>query len=121
MIDPIALLLQLGWSVPQARGIITSIGPLPWGPHGNESRWRATHLNDWCSAHGHDKTTPEGQLRFVSHDLLNTFVGRIGGPMKAAENAYVTMLKLSPYALALANGEMKPENDADPLPQAHRS
>jgi hypothetical protein len=62
-----------GWTEEQAQGLFERLN-LDGGP----PNWKREHLQrlrSWCSAHGKDPATVDGQLEFVADDLGNTYEG----------------------------------------------
>ena len=62
-----------GWTEEQAQGLFERLNL-----DGGTPNWKREHLQrlrSWCSAHGKDPATADGQLEFVVDDLCNTCEG----------------------------------------------
>jgi hypothetical protein len=62
-----------GWTEQQAQGLLECLNL-----DGGTPKWKREHLQRlraWCSAHGKDPATADGQLEFVADDLCNTYEG----------------------------------------------
>jgi hypothetical protein len=60
-----------GWTEEQAQGLFERLNL-----DGGTPNWKREHLQrlrSWCSAHGKDPATVDGQLEFVVDDLCNTY------------------------------------------------
>ena len=83
-----------GWTEEQARGLFERLN-LDGGP----PNWKREHLQrlrSWCSAHGKDPTTVDGQLEFVANDLCNTYEGA-GMALRRATTAREAKAAVAPY------------------------
>ena len=75
-------------------------------------KWKLEHLRrlrDWCSAHGADPATIDGQLDFIAYELCNGFQA-VGMALKRAKTA--EKLKgdvVEPYVRRLSAPEMQGE------------
>ena len=62
-----------GWTEEQAQGLFERLNL-----DGGTPNWKREHLQrlrSWCSAHGKDPATVDGQLEFVVDDLLQHLRG----------------------------------------------
>ena len=101
-------LLDQDWTEEQAQGLVESLnlddGPPKWKP---EHLWR---LLEWCSAHGEDWATVDGQLSFVAHELCNGFQA-VGMALKRAKTIEEAREIVKPYVRRLNSREMQGEPD----------
>jgi hypothetical protein len=73
-------------------------------------RWKREHLQRlraWCSAHGKDPTTVDGQLEFVADDLCNTYEG-VGMALKRATTVKEAGAAVAPYMNRLMATDLPP-------------
>jgi hypothetical protein len=83
-----------GWTEEQAQGLFESLN---FG--GGTPKWKREHLQRlraWCSAHGKDSATVEGQLEFVADDICNTYQG-VGMALKRATTVREARAAVAPY------------------------
>ena len=74
-------LLDQDWTQEQAQGLLDSLNL-----DGGTPKWKPEHLKklrDWCSAHGKDSATVDGQLEFIAYELCNSYQG-VGKALKQA-------------------------------------
>jgi hypothetical protein len=94
------------WTEEQAQGLLDSLdldgGPPKWKP---EHLWR---LLEWCSAHGKDWATVDGQLGFVAHELCNGFQA-VGMALKRAKTVEEAREMVKPYVRRLSAREGEPD------------
>ena len=72
-----------------------------------EHLWR---LLDWCSAHGKDWATIEGQLGFIAYELCNGFQA-VGRALKRAKTVEEARELAKPYVRRLSASETQSEPD----------
>jgi hypothetical protein len=83
-----------GWTEEQAQGLFESLNL-----DGGTPKWKWEHLQrlrSWCSAHGKDPATVDGQLEFVADDLCNTYEG-IGMALQRAGTVREAVEAVMPY------------------------
>jgi hypothetical protein len=83
-----------GWTEQQAQGLFESLNL-----DGGTPEWKWEHLHRlrlWCSAHGKDSATIDGQLEFVAADLCDTYEG-IGVALKRATTVGEARAAVLPY------------------------
>jgi hypothetical protein len=88
-----------GWMEEQAQGLFESLSL-----DGETPKWKREHLQrlrSWCSAHGKDPATVDGQLEFVAADLCNTYEG-VGMALKRATTVAEARVAVTPYVNRLA-------------------
>jgi len=94
-------LLDQDWTETHAQGLLDSLnldgGPPKWKP---EHLWR---LLEWCSAHGEDGATVDGQLGFVAYELCNGFQA-VGMALKRAKTVEEAREIIKPYVRRLSAG-----------------
>ena len=99
-------LLDQDWTEPQAQGLLDSLdldgGPPKWKP---EHLWG---LLEWCSAHGKDWASVDGQLGFVAYELCNGFQA-VGRALKRAKSVKEAREVVEPYVRRLSAPEMQDE------------
>jgi hypothetical protein len=87
-----------GWTEEQAQGLFERLNL-----DGGTPNWKREHLQrlrSWCSAHGKDPATVDGQLEFVVDDLCNTYEG-VGMALRRAttvREAKAAVAHRRPYA-----------------------
>jgi hypothetical protein len=99
-------LLDQDWTEQQAQGLLDSLD-LNGGP----PKWKLEHLKrlrDWCSAHGFDAATIDGQLGFVAYELCNGFQA-VGRALKRATSVNEARKVVEPYVRRLSAPEMQDE------------
>jgi Phage tail lysozyme len=101
-------LLDQDWTEEQAQGLLDSLNldgrPPKWKP---EHLWR---LLEWCSAHGNDWATIDGQLGFIAYELCNGFQA-VGRALKRAKTVEEARELAKPYARRLSASEPQSEPD----------
>ena len=101
-------LLDQDWTEQQAQGLVDSLnldgGPPKWKP---EHLWS---LLEWCSAHGRDWATIDGQLGFVAYELCTGFQA-VGRALKRAKSVEEARDLVKPYVRRLSAGETRGEPD----------
>ena len=83
-----------GWTEEQAQGLFERLN-LDGGP----PNWKREHLQrlrSWCSAHGKDPATVDGQLEFVADDLGDTYEG-VGMALRRATTVREAKAAVAPY------------------------
>ena len=88
-----------GWMAEQAQGVFESLNL-----DGGTPKWKREHLQrlrSWCSAHGKDPATVDGQLEFVAADLCDTYEG-VGMALKRATTVTEARVAVAPYVNRLA-------------------
>ena len=83
-----------GWTEEQAQGLFESLNL-----DGGTPKWKWEHLQrlrSWCSAHGKDPATIDGQLEFVAADICDTYEG-IGLALKRATTVSEARAAVAPY------------------------
>jgi len=83
-----------GWTEEQARGLFERLNL-----DGGTPNWKREHLQrlrSWCSAHGKDPATVDGQLEFVADDLGNTYEG-VGMALRRATTVREAKVAVAPY------------------------
>jgi hypothetical protein len=88
-----------GWMAEQAQGLFESLNL-----DGGTPKWKREHLQrlrSWCSAHGKDSATVDGQLEFVAADLCDTYEG-VGMALKRATTVTEARVAVAPYVNRLA-------------------
>ena len=88
-----------GWMAEQAQGLFESLNL-----DGGTPKWKREHLQrlrSWCSAHGKDSATVDGQLEFVAADLCDTYEG-VGMALKRATTVTEARVAVTPYVNRLA-------------------
>ena len=88
-----------GWMAEQAQGLFESLNL-----DGGTPKWKREHLQrlrSWCSAHGKDSATVDGQLEFVAADLCDTYEG-VGMALKRATTVAEARVAVAPYVNRLA-------------------
>jgi Phage tail lysozyme len=101
-------LLDQDWTEAQAQGLLDALNL-----DGRTPKWKPEHLSklrDWCSAHGKDWDTVDGQLEFIAHELCNGFRG-IGRALIRAKTAKEAREILRPYVRRLSACEMQVKPD----------
>ena len=91
-------LLDNGWTEEQAQGLLDSLNL-----DGGTPKWKPEHLQklrDWCSAHGKDSATLDGQLEFIAYELCNTYEG-VGMVLKQARTIEEAGEAVAPYVRRL--------------------
>jgi hypothetical protein len=94
-------LVDFGWTEEQAMGLLDSLKLSGSAPH-----WKPEHLKklyDWCSAHGKDHKTIEGQLEFIAFELCNDYEA-VGMALKLANARKAAQQAVEPYASLLRRG-----------------
>ena len=74
--------LDQDWTDAQAKALLDSLNL-----DGGTPKWKLEHpkrLRDWCSAHGFDAATIDGQLEFVAYELCHGFQA-VGMAFKQAQ------------------------------------
>ena len=101
-------LLDQDWTEEQAQGLLDSLnldgGTPKWKP---EHLWR---LLEWCSAHGKDWATIDGQLGFIAYELCNGFQA-VGRALKRAKTVEEARELAKPYVRRLSASEPQSEPD----------
>jgi len=101
-------LLDQDWTEEQAQGLLDSLnldgGTPKWKP---EHLWR---LLEWCSAHGKDWATIEGQLGFIAYELCYGFQA-VGRALKRAKTVEEARELAKPYVRRLSASEPQSEPD----------
>ena len=88
-----------GWMAEQAQGVFESLNL-----DGGTPKWKREHLQrlrSWCSAHGKDPATIDGQLEFVAADICDTYEG-VGMALKRATTVTEARVAVAPYVNRLA-------------------
>jgi hypothetical protein len=101
-------LLDQDWTEEQARGLLESLDL-----DGGTPKWKLEHLRrlrDWCSAHGADPATIDGQLDFIAYELCNGFQA-VGMALKRAKTAEEARDVVEPYVRRLSVPEMQGEGE----------
>lgn len=83
-----------GWTEEQAQGLFERLNF-----DGGTPKWKREHLQRlraWCSAHGKDPATVDGQLEFVADDLCDTYEG-VGMALKRATTVSEARAAVAPY------------------------
>ena len=83
-----------GWTEEQAQGLFERLNL-----EGGTPNWKREHLQrlrSWCSAHGKDPATVDGQLEFVVDDLCNTCEG-VGMALRRATTVREAKAAVAPY------------------------
>jgi hypothetical protein len=96
------------WTPEQAQGLLDSLNL-----DGATPKWKPEHLlklRDWCSAHGKDWATIDGQLEFIAYELCNNFQG-VGRALKRAKTVKEAVEIVKPYVRRLSAREMQGEPD----------
>ena len=99
-------LLDPDWTEEQAQGLLDSLNL-----DGGTPKWRLEHLKrlrDWCSAHGLDAATIDGQLEFIAYELCTGFQG-VGMALKRAKTAEEAREVVEPYVRRLSAPELQCE------------
>jgi Phage tail lysozyme len=94
-------LLDIGWTEEQANGLLDGLRLRAGIPD-----WKPEHLqklHDWCSAHGKDHKTIEGQIDFVAYELVNCYE-KIGNALRQAKTVEEARMAAEPY-IARLRGE----------------
>jgi hypothetical protein len=97
-------LLDQDWTEEQARALLDSLTL-----DGGTPKWKLEHLKrprDWCSAHGFDAATIDGQLEFVAYELCNGFRA-VGLALKRAKTVEEAREVVEPYIRRLNVTDMK--------------
>ena len=97
-----------GWTEQQAQGLLDSLNL-----DGGAPKWKLEHLRrlrDWCSAHGVDSATIDGQLEFIAYELCNGFQA-VGMALKRAKTVEEAREMVKPYVRRLSAREMQGEPD----------
>jgi hypothetical protein len=92
-------LRDTGWMAEQAQGLFESLSL-----EGGTPKWKREHLQrlrTWCSAHGKDSATVDGQLEFVAADLCDTYEG-VGMALRRATTVTEARVAVAPYVNRLA-------------------
>ena len=87
-------LLDQDWTEEQAQGLLDGLNL-----DGGTPKWKLEHLRrlrDWCSAHGVDSATIDGQLEFIAYELCNAYEG-IGMALKQAKTVEEARKAVEPY------------------------
>lgn len=91
-------LFDQGWTEEHAKGLLDCLRLTGGVPH-----WKAEHLKkleEWCSAHGKDYKSIEGQLDFVAYELRNAHQD-IGMALRRAKTVEEARSAAEPYVRAL--------------------
>jgi hypothetical protein len=91
-------LVDFGWTGEQAQGLLDSLRLSDSAPH-----WKPEHLKrlyDWCSAHGKDHKTIEGQLEFIAFDICNDHEA-VGLALKLTHTRIEATRAVEPYVRLL--------------------
>ena len=99
-------LLDQDWTEEQAQGLLDSLDL-----DGGTPKWKLEHLRrlrDWCSAHGADPATIDGQLEFIAYELCNGFQA-VGTALKRAKTVEEAREVVEPYVQRLSAPEMQSE------------
>ena len=83
-----------GWTEEQGQGLFESLNL-----DGGTPNWKREHLQrlrSWCSAHGKDSATVDGQLEFVAADICDTYEG-VGMALKRATTVEEARAAVAPY------------------------
>jgi hypothetical protein len=101
-------LVDFGWTEEQAAGLLDSLSRLS----GSAPPWKPEHLkrlHDWCSAHGKDHKTIEGQLEFIAFDICNDHEA-VGLALKLANTRKEANRAVEPYVRLLQRGGASQES-----------
>ena len=101
-------LLDQDWTEEQAQGLLDGLNL-----DGGTPKWKLEHLRrlgDWCSAHGVDSATIDGQLEFIAYELCNGFQA-VGMALKRAKSVEEAREMVKPYVRRLSAREMQGEPD----------
>jgi Phage tail lysozyme len=93
-----------GWMAEQAQGLFESLNL-----DGGTPKWKREHLQrlrSWCSAHGKDSATVDGQLEFVAADICDTYEG-VGMALKRATTVTEATVAVAPYVNRLAASDTR--------------
>jgi len=96
-------LLDQDWTEEQAQGLLDSLNL-----DGGTPKWKLEHLRrlrDWCSAHGVDAATIDGQLEFIAYELCNDFQA-VGMALKRAKTVEEAREVVEPYLRQLSVTEI---------------
>jgi hypothetical protein len=107
-------LLDQDWTEPQAQGLLDSLNL-----DGGTPKWKLEHLKrlrDWCSAHGMDAATIDGQLEFVAYELCHGFQA-VGMALKQARTVEEARKVVEAYIRRLCVTETKGEEGRPQLLQ----
>jgi len=99
-------LLEQDWTEEQAQALLDSLNL-----DGGNPKWKLEHLKrlrDWCSAHGFDAATIDGQLEFVAYELCNGFQA-VGKALKRAKTVEEARELVEPYVRRLSPHAMQGE------------
>ena len=99
-------LLDQDWTEAQAQALLDSLAL-----GGGTPKWKLEHLKrlrDWCSAHGLDAATIDGQLEFVAYELCHGFQA-VGMALRQAQTVEEARKVVEPYIRRLSVTEMKGE------------
>jgi hypothetical protein len=99
-------LFDQDWTEEQAQGLLDGLKL-----DGGTPKWKLEHLSrlrDWCSAHGMDAATIDGQLEFIAHELCNGFQA-LGKALKRAKTVEEAREVVEPYVRRLSAHEMQGE------------
>jgi hypothetical protein len=97
-------LLDQDWTEEQAQGLLDALSL-----DGGTPKWKPEHLRrlrGWCSAHGKNWETLDGQLAFVAHELCNGFQG-VGRALQQAKTAEKAREIVKPYVRRLSAREIQ--------------
>ena len=97
-------LLDQDWTEEQAQALLGRLNL-----DGGTPQWKLEHLKrlrDWCSAHGTDAATIDGQLEFVAYELCNSFQA-VGIALKSAKTVEEASEVIEPYIRRLSVTDMK--------------
>ena len=97
-------LLDQDWTQEQAQGLLDSLNL-----DGGTPKWKPEHLKklrDWCSAHGKDSATVDGQLEFIAYELCNSYQG-VGKALKQAKTVKESREAVEAYVRLLSAREMQ--------------
>jgi hypothetical protein len=95
-------LFDQDWTEEQAQGLLESLSL-----DGGTPKWKLEHLRrlrDWCSAHGKDSATIDGQLEFIAYELCNGFQA-VGMVLKRAKTVEEAREVVGPYVRRLNAAE----------------
>jgi hypothetical protein len=87
-------LLDNGWTEEQGQALFESLNL-----DGGTPKWKREHLQrlrSWCSAHGKDSATVDGQLEFVAADICDTYEG-VGMALTRATTVSEARAAVTPY------------------------
>ena len=99
-------LLDQDWTEAQAQALLDGLAL-----DGGTPKWKLEHLKrlrDWCSAHGMDAATIDGQLEFVAYELLHGFQA-VGMALKQAQTVEEARKVVEPYIRRLCVTETNRE------------